>query len=384
MNVLHVTPTYYPATYWGGSVFATYHLNNNLARIPELRLKVLTTNAAGPKPSENLSQLSINTTQYPGYDVIFTKRTAYSSTSLELITKLKELTPWADIIHLTGVYSFPTIPTILMAKIFRKPIIWSLMGAILSTHVWEKAKKRHLKKMWEYTCKFIIPNSKTVLHTTSSKERDIAEIIFPCIPIYVVENGVPVPKSLPPKEWAPKGKLRILFLGRISPIKGIENLINAVKLLDDPTIELTICGTGDEKYLKKLKAKAENAISNITFTGHVDGDRKTKAFLNADLCVVPSFSENFGIVVAEALAHGIPVIASKKTPWDTLEEHGCGLWVDNSPEHLAKAIKNIRNMDLKKMGKAGREWMKKEYDWKTIALKMYKLYQRIKAEKARR
>ena len=91
--------------------------------------------------------------------------------------------------------------------------------------------------------------------------------------------------------------------------------------------------------------------------GHVDGEDKLEAFMRADACVIPSFTENFGMVVAEALAHGVPVVTSRGTPWSDVEKHGCGLWIDNKPRAIADAIRSLRAMDLRAMGNKGRDWI---------------------------
>jgi glycosyltransferase involved in cell wall biosynthesis len=109
--------------------------------------------------------------------------------------------------------------------------------------------------------------------------------------------------------------------------------------------------------------------------GSLSGQAKASFFESADLLVAPSYTENFALVVAEALAHGVPVIASKGTPWRRVEEVGCGLWVDNSPESLAAAITQISRMPLREMGIRGRDWMRKEFSWDQAASRMVQLYQ---------
>ena len=104
---------------------------------------------------------------------------------------------------------------------------------------------------------------------------------------------------------------------------------------------------------------------------------KEAAFFTSDVCVVPSFTENFAMVVAESLARGLPVVASRGTPWAGLEQQSCGLWVDNSPESLAAALNEMRGMDLEEMGTRGREWMRREFSWGSIAQRMHDLYGRI-------
>jgi glycosyltransferase involved in cell wall biosynthesis len=108
-----------------------------------------------------------------------------------------------------------------------------------------------------------------------------------------------------------------------------------------------------------------------------EGTEKVGAFLDADVCVVPSFTENFGMVVAEALVHGVPVIASKGTPWADLERQGCGLWVDNSPESIGAAILRMNQADLPTMGMNGRAWMETQFSWANIASQMEAVYRRL-------
>jgi glycosyltransferase involved in cell wall biosynthesis len=104
---------------------------------------------------------------------------------------------------------------------------------------------------------------------------------------------------------------------------------------------------------------------------------KTNAFNSADICVAPSHSENFCMVVAEALAHRVPVIASTGTPWQGLEEHGCGLWVDNTPASLAAAVQTLRARPMGEMGSRGRAWMIRDFSWDSVAREMRDLYGRL-------
>src|SRR5947209_1044244 len=112
--------------------------------------------------------------------------------------------------------------------------------------------------------------------------------------------------------------------------------------------------------------------------GEVRGDEKRRLFENSDLTIVPSHRENFGMVVAESLAHGVPVIASKGTPWRRVEEIGCGLWVDNDPKSLAQAIEQMSLMPLIEMGRRGREWMAKEFSWDKRAQEVLACYNALR------
>jgi glycosyltransferase involved in cell wall biosynthesis len=100
--------------------------------------------------------------------------------------------------------------------------------------------------------------------------------------------------------------------------------------------------------------------------------------------VVPSFTENFAIVVAEALAHGAAVIASTGTPWKEIERVGCGLWVANDPESLADTISKIDSMPIAEMGERGRRWMAADFSWEKCASDMIALYRNILTQSSAR
>jgi len=284
----------------------------------------------------------------------------------------------ADIVHLTGVYSPPTLPPLFLSRILKKPLVWSPRGAILEAFEWKNARKRKFKKLWDQICNILIVPGKVMLHVTSDEEERTSLARLPKAQAVNIRNGVFVKDRLEERNRCPDGKARLLFIGRLHPKKGIENLLEAIRLLGDPAITLKLYGTGDEKYVDSLKqyAKELNLLEKVFFMGHVDDVEKERAFVDADFCIVPSHSENFGIVVVEALSYGLPVIASTFTPWKKLEEKKCGLWVKNDLVSLAQAIMKIRSMDIEEMGKNGWLWMKEEFDWEKIAQKTYRAYQK--------
>ncbi len=376
MKILHVTPAYYPATYWGGPIFSVYALNNALARLSDVSLRVLATDSAGPLLKDRLDTVNL-AELYPNQEMIMTRRVAGACVSPELLQKLPELVRWADVVHLTGTYSFPTIPTLVVCRAFAKPVVWSPRGAVQDAHEWEGTKRRKLKRHWEWVCNALIARGKVITHTTSEREQIATQARIPNATAVIVPNGVDVPGKLPKREWLPGGRLRLMYLGRLAPKKGIENLLHSLRRMDDPGVLLAIYGAGDVVYTESLKELA-GALGllgkSVLFAGHVDGEAKSAAFHVSDACVVPSYTENFCGVVAEALAHGVPVIASRGTPWEGVEEKRCGIWVDNSPESLAQAIMRIRAMNLREMGSRGRDWMRAEYEWSAIAASMQKIY----------
>ena len=124
---------------------------------------------------------------------------------------------------------------------------------------------------------------------------------------------------------------------------------------------INIAGEGEESYINELKQLASKlGVENlIHFIGGVYGDKKVGTFLKkADLFVLPTHSENFGIVVAEALACGTPVITTQGTPWQELESYHCGWWTEIGTEATTKALKEFLQCTENTTGANGKKWKK--------------------------
>jgi glycosyltransferase involved in cell wall biosynthesis len=282
----------------------------------------------------------------------------------------------ADVIHLTAVYSFPTLPTLLLCKLFGKPLVWSPRGALQR---WTGSTRLGLKTVWEMACKLVAPE-KSVLHTTSKEEEEESLARFADMETVILPNGIDVPERI--NHSAPTERLRLLFLGRLHPKKGLENLLAACNILNQTrgqNWQLTIAGTGGRGYIESLEESIRSLClkNQVSMFGEVIGTAKQALFEQTDLLVVPSFTENFGIVVAESLAHGVPVIASTGTPWKRVEDKGCGLWVPNDPESLARAIGKMSRQPLREMGLRGHQWMREEFSWSPIAQCMIQVYEQV-------
>jgi glycosyltransferase involved in cell wall biosynthesis len=373
LKVLHVTPSFHPAHIYGGPTRSVYELCCNLARAG-CQVRVLTTDANGPN-----AVLDVDTNrevELTGFRVRYCHRIKDVSISPALLRLLPDYIRWADVVHLTAVYSFPTIPTLLACRLFRKPIVWSPRGMLQR---WEGTTRLGLKAIWERICAFVSPRS-LVLHVTSEEEQRESASRLPDIKMAVIPNGIEIPHQIAKVNG--QKKLRLLFIGRLHPKKGIENLLEACALLNGKLpvpVSLTIAGAGDQPYTQDIREciKRLGLSGRVQMTGAVLGKDKEQIFLNADVVVVPSHTENFGLVVAEALAYGIPVIASTGTPWKRLSEEACGLWVDNRSDTLVDAIKEISQMPLRDMGLKGRQWMQREFTGQATAEKIIDLYQQL-------
>lgn len=197
--------------------------------------------------------------------------------------------------------------------------------------------------------------------------------------IAIIANGIEVNNISLKKEW--KRNNEILFLSRVHPKKGINLLIESITQIKDELkdFKVNIAGEGNPDYIIELKNLVkQKGISDIVhFIGGVYGENKWNLFKKADVFILPTYSENFGIVIAEALASGTPVITTKGTPWKELEEHNCGWYVDIDSEHITKSLQEFLSLtdeQLHKMGKNGRKLVEENYSIENIAIKMKTLY----------
>lgn len=374
MKILHIVPSFAPAYAYGGPIVSTLELCRALVRCSG-EVRVLTTNANGKVAVLDVAT-DCDAEMIPGLRVRYCHRVAAHSIAPALLAKLLDWTRWADVVHLTGVYSFPTIPSLLTCRVLEKPVVWSPRGALQR---WEGTRRVRLKAIWETFCHLVAPK-RLILHVTSDNEALGSRKLMPGVQVVMIPNGIEVPDHV--MRVPSNGTLRLLYLGRLDSIKGIENLLEACALLSRRNglrWKLAIAGDGHPRYVKTLETLIQNLdlYREVQLVGHVQGEAKRNVYEQSDLAVVPSYTENFGMVVAEALAYGVPVIASRGTPWKRVEEIGCGLWVNNDPTSLAEAIRRIDQMPLREMGQKGREWMEKEFAWSRVAQDMIQLYGRM-------
>lgn len=169
-----------------------------------------------------------------------------------------------------------------------------------------------------------------------------------------------------------------LFLSRVHPKKGILNLLRAWAAVAPQGWRLKIAGPDEGGHLAEVMALArELGIEQVVeYLGSVAGKVKAQTYLEADLFVLPTFSENFGVVVAEALAHGLPVITTRGAPWADLETYDCGWWVDIGVDPLVHALREAMALSVEErraMGARGREYVRR-FDWDGIAQQTIGVY----------
>lgn len=224
------------------------------------------------------------------------------------------------------------------------------------------------------------------LHATAASEKENLLKLGYNHRIEIIPNGIEVDKISLKQNW--ERKKRILFLSRIHVKKGIEFLLEAVALLKDKLegYAIEIAGEGDKEYISQLKQKTKELQieSLVQFCGGIYGDQKWKLFQKADVFVLPTFSENFGIVVAEALACGTPVITTKGTPWEELKSTHCGWWTEIGTQPTANALNKFLQLsveELEAMGRNGRKLVEEKYSSRKMAEDMVNLYHKVYGKK---
>jgi glycosyltransferase involved in cell wall biosynthesis len=284
----------------------------------------------------------------------------------------------ADITHSHGMWQMNAVYPGLLAFGGKTRLVVSPRGAFSG---WAMSHGSRLKKIvWPLVQRPAV-NFASCFHATAVDEHaDIRHLGFRQ-PVAVIPNGIDVP----PLVRNPSTPVRtLLFLGRIHPKKGIDLLLHAWSrvMRRFPDWQLRIAGTdvgyGGGGYLATMRALAASLrLERCEFIGPRYGADKLAAYRAADLFVLPTHSENFGLTVAEAQAAGTPVIVSKGAPWAGVHAAGSGWWVDIGDDALAACLENALGStahDLSQRGLRGRDWMLRDYAWPAIASQMHQTY----------
>ena len=281
-----------------------------------------------------------------------------------------------DIVHSHSLWMMQNIYPSWESKKNGIPIVISPRGTLSK----EAFKSGSITKrlFWPLIQKPVLRDS-TIFHATSTQEKnDIRELGFKQ-PIAVVPNGIDLPEINEIKKDNKTFK-KLLFLGRIHPIKGIDNLLMAWKEVQNIHQDwiLEIVGPDNYNYLSELHRIIKNLqLKRVIFSEEIHGEEKNKKYQSADLFILPSHSENFGVSVAEALSNGIPCIVSKGAPWKMLDEKKAGWWIGNSVEMLTKKLISIlstSNSELESMGLNGRNLVTEDFNWNKVSAMMTEVY----------
>jgi len=345
----------------------------------------------------------------------------------------------ADVVHNHGVWLAANYYARRAAVKAGKPLVISPRGMLED---WSLGRSKMRKRVaWMLFERENLRSAK-LFHATSSSEAESIEkylsftfrFTFTKPRVVVAANGVEVPEKIPDREVLErrfpelKGKKWVLFMSRLHPKKGLDLLLKAwnERLRDEEqagggrreeggsrrsevgshpssisqipsttsTPVLVIAGPEEDRgYAEKLKKEGGR---EVIWTGELRGEEKWAALGHAEFLVLPTHSENFGIVVAESLAAGRPVLTTNGTPWGVevrkgygisdmgyggdmnLEERKCGVIceVTDLKRGLERMLE-FSDQEREEMGAKGREWMKEEFSWEAGAEKLTSAYRQI-------
>lgn len=279
------------------------------------------------------------------------------------------------IVHGHGIWSTPSVWAGILAKRHAVKMVLHPRGMLEPWCLnYKSTKKKVAMKLYQ---RRILANVDLFV-ATSVQELESIRALGLRQPVAVIPNGVELP-SVKYGGRKRENKKQALFLSRIHPVKGLLNLINAWSQVEPRGWELVVAGPDEDDYWSEIerRIRALGIGHCIKYVGPVEGTQKDTLFRESDLFVLPSFSENFGIVIAEALAYGLPVITTKGTPWSAVVNEGCGWWVEPTVECISAALEKATSAapeSLAQMGGAARK-VASRYDWQRIAQKMGDSYQ---------
>ncbi|HMF23397.1 MAG TPA: glycosyltransferase [Pseudolabrys sp.] len=384
MRILHVVPSYLPAVRYGGPIFTVHGLCRALAAKGH-ELQVFTTNIDGPGITATpiATPVDLDGIQIRYFPCPLVRRLYWApALGRALHLELGKL----DVVHLHSVFLWPTWAAARAARKARVPYVLSPRGMLVKDLI--ARRSRLTKSAWIHLIERSNVEQAAALHLTSQLEGTEIERFGWRLPrLAIIPNAIDEPLSQNGKiasdvEAITSQQPLVLFLGRLSWKKGLDRLLRAFALT--PAGILAVVGTDDENFapqLAKLAAELRIADRLRILPRTVIGSEKERLFAAARLFVLPSYSENFGNTVLEAMRRGVPIVVTPEVgAAEIVRTSGAGLVVGGDIEPLSSAIR-LLTADLalaRSMGEAGRRHVAAHFTWDQVATQMEDLYNSLK------
>jgi len=381
-RILHVVPTYYPAVRYGGPIRSVHGLASAMVRRGH-EVQVFTTSMDGPGdldvPHDRpvmMDGVSVNYFPVPAF-----RRLAWSPA---MGRALRESAGNYDLLHLHSVFLWPLQAAARAAVRAGVPYLLAPRGMLVRDVI--HGRSRWAKSAWIELFERRTLRDAAGLHATADIEvDDVRTLGLDFDTAYCVRNGVDWPASFTSLEQGSFSQVPrpyVLFLSRLSWKKGLDRLIRAWKHV--PGLPLLIGGNDYENMIPGLTelARREGVAARVRFLGEVSDRDKWALYANARLLVLPSYSENFGNVVAEAMAMRCPVVVTRAVGIAPLvEQQRAGLICGDSPADIAATVNRLAfDDDLRNAcGQRGREAVETLLSWDAVAAQMEEVYERVLA-----
>jgi len=380
LRILHVVPTYFPAVRYGGPIRSVHALAKAMAERGH-DVQVFTSSVDGPNDLDvPLGQpVSLDGVRIRYFRVPFLRRLYWCPT---LAQALRKDIDSFDVVHLHSVFLWPTWVAARIARRAGVPYVVSPRGMLGAQVI--RGKSTLLKSAWIRLIEKRTISESAAVHVTAELEREEIQGIGLRTPrIRCIANGVSWPAShsgLAEGPFHDIGKPYALFLSRIDAKKGLDRLITAWQWV--PGLTLIVAGNDESGYreeLEKVAAKCR-VEDRIRFVGMVSDEHKWALYENAAMFILPSYSENFGNAVAEAMAMGCAVVVTPEVGLaELVRASGAGMVVDGAPRILAETIRALLQDSSRRrsMGERGRLAARQQLSWESAAGQMESLYREI-------
>lgn len=378
MKVLQIIPTLSPEH--GGPSESVWRLVNGLREHQFCDVALWTTDV-----DTSVKHIDACHRQFP--DAVFFRglRRPIREFSLEFTTHLLRKAGQFDLVHIHSVFNYISLvsaETCLRKKI---PYMISPRGMF---QPWSLKQRESIKKIYRFAFLDRHVRGSRGLHATSDLELESLQQLYPGVPISNIPNPLPQlhGEVTPFFDHFPefRNKRILLYLSRIHPKKGVTELLEAWRRVTDefPQWHLVLVGPGHRESVRQMETSIMrlNLNQRVSWLGPLFGAERDGAYRAAELFIQPSYQENFGNSIAEALASGCPVITTRETPWKILEQNQWGWWVPMSVESLTATLREALRCspeDLKGRGVAARSWIETECSVGSVAGKMAEWYRSI-------
>jgi glycosyltransferase involved in cell wall biosynthesis len=348
VRALHVIPSL--SLKHGGPSVALPALARAL-RSQNISVTVATTDDDGPSKRLDVPLTKPLTTADGVRYFYFRKNIDFYKFSWSLTRWLEKHVQEFDLLHIHALFSYASTGAAVVAKHKGIPYIIRPLGVL---NEWGMRNRRHVMKMASVRLieSRILRNATAIQYTTERERREAATSVPIVKDVRSAVISLPVEtKQVSGERFfekfpTAKGKNIILFLSRIHQKKGLELLLEAFRRVrwNNPFAILVIAGDGAAEYVSILKRRAHDMHleDDVVWAGFLEGDDKQAAFAAATVFVLPSFSENFGIAAAEALASGVPVVLTEQVGLsEEVQAAEAGVIVNSTSEAIAKAVAEL-------------------------------------------
>ena len=389
MKILQIIPSI--SVVYGGPSQMVIGLASALAK-EKVEVTIITTDSNGDSGQKPLDVPLNSPVKQDGYEIIYFRCAPFRryKFSLDLLQWLKIHACEYDLAHIHALFSPVSSAAARVCHQQKLPYILRPLGTLDPSDL---RKKKQLKQLYAGLIERRNLADAAAIHFTSEQEAKISERFGVVTRDLVIPLGVIPPvqvgdgENLVRSQWGiPQDSPLVLFMSRLDQKKGLDLLIPALeKLLESQcSFHFVLAGTNsqDPDYEQKIKDQIANSPlrSHTTITGFVSGELKASLLQAADLFVLPSYYENFGIAVAEAMVAGIPVVISDQVHiWQQVRDSKSG-WVGTTEvetfvELIAEALQNPQ--ECQQRGLNAQKYALEYFSWSAIARQIIQAYQKI-------